>query len=278
MLIWIVDLRRSENDDVLDGYEKPLPNRQAPRPETIVKKLPQAIELESLLTKERAEPIGEEDTPIQTTEIRASVYPSNPTQILEKALTQAKDVSSGTPKATAGSPAQTLPSQSQVKTRAVAAPRPSIAPKPKIELNKTYENHRFIPTTINRPQTLTLASPEILIPMKSTECLTEPIKSVTFPKLGSAVKRQKSLPSNACREEHFSYIDMSEVSGFIADRLETKNQKQDTCATQLETHTYETLNNKTVKQASDLSNKSADTIHQPAAKSSLSEMMADNQE
>ena len=241
-----------------DGYEKPLPNLQAPKPETIVRKLTQAVELERLLSEQEQEQEPKDETPVSTTcSVRASVHP--PTLVR-----QSPD---GSPKPIAVAPeapvvvnvvSKTSTQQpstaaaTAAKPKPASAQRPSIAPKPKnIEIHKTYENHQFIPLSVmNRPKTLTLASTEILIPLESPtkeSDVTQTAEYASSAVNGTVIKRQKSLPNFTSGNFHSSYIDMSEVNGAIAERLKAKAEKKTVDEAKLlsDAHKYEQVNNET---------------------------------
>ena len=82
---------------------------------------------------------------------------------------------------------------------------------------------------MNRPKTLTLASTEILIPLESPakeSGATQTAECVSSPVNGTVIKRQKSLPNCTSANFHSSYIDMGEVNGAIAERLNAKAEKK----------------------------------------------------
>ena len=240
-----------------DGYEKPLPNLQAPKPESIVRKLPQAVELERLLSEQEQEQEPKNETPVPTTcLVRASVHP----------LTLVRQSPDGSPKPIAVGPEAPVVVVNDVsksstqqpvtaaataaKPKPASAQRPSIAPKPtSIEIHKTYENHQFIPLSVmNRPKTLTLASTEILIPLESPAKeagVTQTAECVSSAVNDTVIKRQKSLPNFTSGNLHSSYIDMGGVNSAIAEQLKAKAEKKTVDEARLlsDAHTYEQVNN-----------------------------------
>ena len=254
---YAVELGKLSGTD--DGYEKPLPNLRAPKPESVVRKLPQAVELERLLSEQEQEQEPKDETPVSTTSlVQASVHP--PTHVRQSPDGSPKPIAVApeAPVVVVNDVSKTSTQQPSTAAAAAASPkpasaqRPSIAPKPKnIEIHKTYENHQFIPLSVmNRPKTLTLASTEILIPLESPtkeSDVTQTAEYASSAVNGTVIKRQKSLPNFTSGNLHSSYIDMGDVNGAIAKRLKAKAEKKTVDEAKLlsDAHKYEQVNNET---------------------------------